>query len=50
LIGVNRVIRTFSYNAQGYTLNSGIGFSVANNVVKQIKPRLIVLAWPPSMR
>lgn len=41
VIGVNRAIRTFNYNDDGDFLNSGIGFAVAIDIVKQVVPYLI---------
>ena len=41
VIGVNRAIRTFNFNEDGDTLNSGIGFAVSVNIVKRVAPSLI---------
>lgn len=41
VIGVNRAIRTESFNSQGEPVNSGIGFSISSNMVKRVVPALI---------
>ncbi len=41
VIGVNRAIRTDSFNSQGEPVNSGIGFSISSNMVKRVVPALI---------
>lgn len=41
VVGVNRAIRTFNFNEDGDTLNSGIGFAVSVNIVKRVAPSLI---------
>lgn len=41
VIGVNRAIRTFNFNDEGDSLNSGIGFAVSSNIVKRVVPALI---------
>ncbi len=41
VIGVNRAIETFNINSQDEPLNSGIGFAIAINIVKQVVPSLI---------
>jgi S1-C subfamily serine protease len=41
VIGVNRAIRSFSFNEDGSALNSGIGFAVAGNIVTRVVPSLI---------
>ena len=41
VIGVNRAIRTESVTATGEVVNSGVGFAVSINTVKQVLPSLI---------
>ncbi len=41
VIGVNRAIRTDSFNSQGEPVNSGIGFSISSNMVRRVVPSLI---------
>lgn len=41
VVGVNRAIRSFNFNDEGNTLNSGIGFAVSINIVKRVVPSLI---------
>ncbi|MCW5874914.1 MAG: trypsin-like peptidase domain-containing protein [Anaerolineales bacterium] len=41
VVGVNRAIRTFSFNDSGDALNSGIGFAISINIVKRVVPSLI---------
>ncbi len=41
VIGVNRAIRTDSVTVEGDVVNSGVGFAVAINTVKQVLPSLI---------
>lgn len=41
VIGINRAIRTESFNTSGEPINSGIGFAVSINMVKMVVPSLI---------
>lgn len=41
VIGVNRAIRTDASNTTGEPVNSGIGFSIAINIVKRVVPEII---------
>lgn len=41
VVGVNRAIRSFSFNETGDALNSGIGFAISANIVKRVVPSLI---------
>ena len=41
VVGVNRAIRTFNFNEDGSSLNSGIGFAISSNIVKRVVPALI---------
>lgn len=41
VVGVNRAIRSFSFNDSGDALNSGIGFAISANIVKRVVPSLI---------
>jgi 2-alkenal reductase len=41
VIGVNRAIRTESFNTGGEPVNSGIGFAVSIDMVKRVAPELI---------
>jgi 2-alkenal reductase len=41
VIGVNRAIRSFSFNDSGDALNSGVGFAISSNIVKRVVPSLI---------
>jgi S1-C subfamily serine protease len=41
VIGLNRAIETTSVNATGEPVNSGVGFSIASNVLKRVVPGLI---------
>jgi len=41
VVGVNRAIRTTSFNEDGDAVNSGIGFAVSINVVRRVIPVLI---------
>lgn len=41
VVGVNRAIRSFSFNESGDALNSGIGFAISANIVKRVVPSLI---------
>lgn len=41
VIGVNRAIATSSSSATGDPVNSGIGYSIASNIVKRVVPVLI---------
>lgn len=41
VIGINRAIRTESFNTGGEPVNSGIGFAVSINMVKRVVPSLI---------
>ncbi|MCW5888529.1 MAG: trypsin-like peptidase domain-containing protein, partial [Anaerolineales bacterium] len=38
VIGVNRAIRSFSFNDSGDALNSGVGFAISSNIVKRVVP------------
>jgi len=41
VIGINRAIRTDASNTTGEPVNSGIGFSIAINIVKRVVPEII---------
>lgn len=41
VIGINRAIRTDASNTSGEPVNSGIGFSIAINIVKRVVPEII---------
>jgi 2-alkenal reductase len=41
VVGVNRAIRTDASNNTGEPVNSGIGFSIAVNIVKRVVPEII---------
>jgi 2-alkenal reductase len=41
VIGINRAIRTEASNTTGEPVNSGIGFSIAINIVKRVVPAII---------
>ena len=41
VIGINRAIRTDASNSTGEPVNSGIGFSIAINIVKRVVPSII---------
>jgi 2-alkenal reductase len=41
VIGINRAIRTDASNMTGEPVNSGIGFSIAINIVKRVVPEII---------
>jgi len=41
VVGVNRAIRSYSFNESGDALNSGIGFAISVNIVKRVVPSLI---------
>ncbi len=41
VVGVNRAIRSFSFNDSGDALNSGVGFAISSNIVKRVVPSLI---------
>ncbi len=41
VIGINRAIRTFNFNDEGDSLNSGIGFAVSVDILKRVAPSLI---------
>jgi 2-alkenal reductase len=41
VIGINRAIRTEASNTTGEPVNSGIGFSIAINIVKRVVPSII---------
>jgi 2-alkenal reductase len=41
VVGINRAIRTSGTTAEGEPVNSGIGFAVSINIVKQVVPYLI---------
>jgi len=41
VIGINRAIRTDASNSTGEPVNSGIGFSIAINIVKRVVPAII---------
>jgi 2-alkenal reductase len=41
VIGINRAIRTEASNTTGEPVNSGIGFSIAINIVKRVVPVII---------
>ncbi len=41
VIGINRAIRTDATNTTGEPVNSGIGFSIAINIVKRVVPAII---------
>ena len=41
VIGINRAIRTDASNSTGEPINSGIGFSIAINIVKRVVPEII---------
>jgi S1-C subfamily serine protease len=41
VVGINRAIRTDASNTTGEPVNSGIGFSIAINIVKRVVPEII---------
>ena len=41
VVGINRAIRTDASNNTGEPVNSGIGFSIAINIVKRVVPEII---------
>lgn len=41
VVGINRAIRTDASNNTGEPVNSGIGFSIAINIVKRVAPAII---------
>jgi 2-alkenal reductase len=41
VVGINRAIRTFNFNEEGTSLNSGIGFAVSVDMLKRVAPSLI---------
>lgn len=41
VVGINRAIRTDASNITGEPVNSGIGFSIAINIVKRVVPQII---------
>lgn len=41
VVGINRAIRTDASNTTGEPINSGIGFSIAINIVKRVVPVII---------
>jgi 2-alkenal reductase len=41
VVGINRAIRTDASNTTGEPVNSGIGFSIAINIVKRVVPAII---------
>ena len=41
VVGINRAIRTDASNITGEPVNSGIGFSIAINIVKRVVPEII---------
>ena len=41
VIGINRAIRTYSFNDEGEPINAGIGFAISINIVKRVAPFLI---------
>jgi 2-alkenal reductase len=41
VVGINRAIRTDASNTTGEPVNSGIGFSIAINIVKRVAPEII---------
>jgi S1-C subfamily serine protease len=41
VIGVNRAIRTESFTLSGDAANSGVGFAIPSNIVRQVAPVLI---------
>jgi S1-C subfamily serine protease len=41
VIGLNRAIRTDSFNQDGEPTNSGVGFAVSSNIIRRVVPGLI---------